>query len=62
MPQLHQPFTYVHVRSTRITPIACPHCGVNAHLMRRSPLGDGREIRTFECKDCRKQTEIIVRD
>ena len=62
MPQPHQPFTYI--QPTHITPIACPHCGANAHLMRRSPLGGSRmgELRTFECKDCSKQTEMIVQD
>jgi transposase len=65
MPQPHQPFTYIYVQPpTYLTSIACPHCGANAHLMRRSPLGDGRkgELRTFECKDCNKQTEMIVQD
>ena len=62
MPQPHQAFTYI--QPTHITPIACPHCGAQAHLMLRSPLGDGRkdELRTFKCDDCHKQTEMVVED
>lgn len=42
------------------TPVACPHCGGLAHLMRRQPdprHSDG-EIRTFECAACHQQTEM----
>jgi transcription elongation factor Elf1 len=46
---------------THIEPITCPHCGGQAYLMRRTlhPKIKG-EIRTFECKDCGKQTEKSV--
>ena len=45
-------------KQTYIEPIACPHCGGQAHLMRRTlhPKIKG-ELWTFECKDCGKQTE-----
>ena len=48
-----------------ITPIICPHCSANAHLIRRTAAltGDGKgEIRTFECTDCKGLTEMFVRD
>ena len=49
------------LRSPRIEPITCPHCGGQADLMRRTlhPTIKG-EIWTFECKDCGKQTEKSV--
>ena len=41
-----------------IEPITCPHCGGQAHLMRRTPHPKIKgEVWTFECKDCGKQTE-----
>jgi transcription elongation factor Elf1 len=47
--------------STYIEPITCPHCGGQAYLMRRTPHPKIKgEIRTFECKDCGKQTEKSV--
>jgi transcription elongation factor Elf1 len=44
-----------------VEPITCPHCGRQAFIMRRTlhPKIKG-EIRTFECKDCGKQTEKSV--
>ena len=59
----HQSFTYI--APTHITPIACPHCGGAAHLMRRTPLKDVlpySETRTFECAACDKQFEMTVED
>ena len=56
---------FAPVSPTYITPIICPNCTANAHLMRRSPAitGDGRgEIRTFECLDCKQLTEMFIRD
>jgi len=43
---------------TYIEPIACPHCGGQASIKRRTlhPRIKG-ELWTFECKDCGKQTE-----
>jgi transposase len=56
MLQPHPSFKY-------ISPISCPCCGASAHLIRRSPYaGLNAEIRTFECKDCHKQTGMTVRD
>jgi transcription elongation factor Elf1 len=45
-------------KQTYIEPITCPHCGGQAHLMRRTlhPKIKG-ELWTFECKECGKQTE-----
>jgi transposase-like protein len=61
MPQPHQPFHYIP--QTHITPIVCPHCSASAHLMRRAPHPEIKgEVRTFECKDCGKQTEMTVSD
>lgn len=48
-----------------ITPISCPNCDENAHLVRRSPAttADGKgEIRTFECSDCKALTETFIPD
>ena len=52
---------FSYVRPTPVEPITCPHCGGQAYLMRRTlhPTIKG-EIWTFECKDCRKQTEKSV--
>ena len=43
-----------------ITPVACPHCGGMANLMRRTPDPQypKDEIRTFECATCGKQTVV----
>ena len=48
-----------------ITPIRCPHCAANSHLVHRikAVTGDGKgEIRSFECADCKAITEMFVRD
>ena len=48
-----------------ITPISCPNCASNAHLVRRSPATTGEvkgEIRTFECSDCKALTETFIPD
>jgi hypothetical protein len=52
--------SHIPMQSTYITPIACPFCGGKAVLARRtpSPDGSGSEIRTFECVDCGKQSEL----
>ena len=47
------------VMSTGIEPIACPHCGGQAYLMRRT-LRPKIKIWTFECKDCGEQTQKSV--
>ena len=61
MPQPYQPFTYI--QPTYITPIACPYCGANAPLIRRTPHPELKgELRTFECTDCKKQIEMIVKN
>ena len=61
MSQTHQQYGYIP--PTHITPIACPRCGSNAHLMRRTPHPElAGELRTFECKDCGAKTEMAVRD
>jgi hypothetical protein len=49
------------VRPTTTEPIACPHCGGQAYLMRRTPHPKiTGEIWKFECKDCGGQTEKSV--
>jgi hypothetical protein len=48
---------------TYVTPIKCPHCDSEAHLIRRSPAvtADGHgEIRTFECFECHERTEMFI--
>ena len=62
MSQPHQPFTYIPL--TNVAPIACPDCGANANFMTCLPRPGQlkAEIRTFTCKDCGKQSEIIVED
>ena len=48
---------------THITPITCPHCGGDAHLMQRRPvpqIAGGSELRRFECGGCGKATEMTV--
>jgi hypothetical protein len=47
----------------QISPISCPYCAGSAHFIRRSPCAElNAELRTFECKDCHKQTGMTVRD
>lgn len=59
MPHTHQPLQLF--RQSYITPIACPKCGADAHLMRRAPHPDQKgEIRTFECMECGERTEISL--
>ena len=44
-----------------ITPVACQHCGADAHLAQLSPHPElNAELRTFECERCGKQTELII--
>lgn len=50
---------------TYITPIQCPHCTGTTHLMRRSPApaannGAANEVRTFQCAECDKKTEMLI--
>jgi hypothetical protein len=61
MPQPHQPSTAFTPLSGYITPIPCQYCGAEAHLIHLSPHPVlNAELRTFECEDCGKQTELIV--
>jgi hypothetical protein len=56
-----RPFHFVP--RTHITPIRCPHCDGDAHLMARRPLpriAGGNELRTFACSVCGNNTEMIV--
>jgi hypothetical protein len=55
---------FIYVPLTNIKPIACPCCKANVRPIERAPLPAGLkgEMRTFECKKCGKQTEIIVKD
>lgn len=56
---------FTPITPDHITPISCPHCAANAHLIRRAPAltGDGKgEFRSFECADCKALTEMFVRD
>lgn len=51
------------VSPTHITPIPCPYCKGNAHLVRRTPTMDLQgEVRGFACADCGKEIETTVRD
>jgi hypothetical protein len=47
---------------TQVPLTVCPRCGANAHPIWRSPLpADLKgEMHAFQCKDCGKQTKIIV--
>jgi hypothetical protein len=46
---------------TYVTPIACPLCGADAHLIRQTyDFAVKAERRTFECKECCALTEMIV--
>jgi hypothetical protein len=57
MPLAHRAFTYIP--PTYITPIACPHCGSRANLVRREYRAELKgELRTFRCVDCANETEI----
>jgi hypothetical protein len=61
MPQPHQPSPTISPLSGYITPIPCQYCGAEAHLVYLSPHTElNAELRTFECEDCGKQTELIV--
>ncbi len=61
MPQPHQPFSYIP--PAYITPIICPYCGGSAPIVRRTPHPAVKgELRTFECRECLKQTEMTVKD
>jgi DNA-directed RNA polymerase subunit RPC12/RpoP len=61
MPQRHQSVTQ---SPAYVPPTICLRCGANVRLVWRSPLpADLKgEMRAFECKDCGKQTKIIVDD
>jgi len=61
MPQSHQPSTALPLLSGHITPIACKYCSAKAHLMQLSTHSElNAELRTFECEECGKQTDVIV--
>ena len=66
MPQPHQPSPTLSPSSGYITPIPCKYCRAEAHLVYLSPHPElnaellNAELRTFECEDCGKQTELIV--
>jgi predicted RNA-binding Zn-ribbon protein involved in translation (DUF1610 family) len=62
MPQRHPSVTYTS--PTYIPQTVCPRCGANTRLIWRSPLpADLKgEMRAFECKDCGKQTKIVVEE
>jgi hypothetical protein len=61
MPQPYQPSPTLSPLSGYIAPIACQYCGAEAHLVNLSPHAElNAELRTFECGDCGRQTELIV--
>jgi len=61
MPQTHQPPTTLSPLSGYITPIACQYCTAEAHLVQLSPHPElNAELRTFQCQECGRQTELIV--
>jgi hypothetical protein len=46
-----------------VTPSSCPRCGAHAHLIRREYHAEIEgERRTFECSDCKTETEMTVKD
>jgi hypothetical protein len=46
---------------TYVTPITCPLCGGDAHLIRQTyDFSIRAERRTFECKDCCALMEMSV--
>lgn len=59
MPNAHDNETVVSAESYS-TPVKCPHCGADAHLMHRQEAGGGHEVRVFECVSCKLATKIIV--
>jgi hypothetical protein len=51
-------------RRSLIRRMVCPHCGGESHLVMRAPhplLGEQAELRSFECVECLKATEVTVR-
>ena len=61
MPQSHQLFAALPPLSGYITPIACKFCSAKAHLIQFSTHPElNAELRTFECEQCGKQTDMIV--
>src|SRR5262245_39024774 len=59
MPRPHQPSSALP--SGYITPIACKYCSSEAHLIQLSLHPElNAELRTFECEECGKQTELLV--
>jgi hypothetical protein len=61
MPQPHQPSLTFSPLSGYITPIACQYCRAQARFIRLAPHPElNAELRTFECKECGKQTKLIV--
>jgi|SRR5262249_41837089 len=61
MPQTPQPSSVPISSSGYITPIACKYCGAKAHLIQISFHQElDAELRTFECEECGKQTDLIV--
>jgi len=61
MPQ-PPPLSSVPITSSGyITPIACKYCGAKAHLIQISDHPElDAELRSFECEECCKQTDLIV--
>jgi hypothetical protein len=61
MPQPYPLSTAFTPLSGYITPIPCQFCRAEAHLINLSRHPElNAELRTFECDDCGKQTELIV--
>jgi hypothetical protein len=62
MPQPYQPSAItLSSLSGYITPIPCQYCKAEAHLISLCPHPElNAELRTFECEDCGKQSELIV--
>jgi hypothetical protein len=61
MPQTYPAFTYIP--PTHITPITCPKCATQAHLIRREYHAELKgERRIFQCSDCGSETEMTVKD
>lgn len=51
-------------RRSLIRRMVCPQCGGEAHLVMRAPhpvLREEAELRSFECVECLKATEVTVR-
>jgi hypothetical protein len=44
-----------------ITRPHCAKCSTRTYLMRRSPMAEGVELRTFECPTCGEIVEQVAR-